>query len=209
MILKFGASRLFRKRRLAILRPNGILCSRWLCPLLGLALLAGRPAIAQENLASEYQLKAAFLFNFSKFIDWPADSFPNSKSPFTICILGPDPFGRVLDEELNGKELADRPIAVRRCQTQAEARACQIVFVSRQEANRLPEILQVLRGTNALVVGESEGFAAGGGTIEFFLQEDRVRFRINPDAAARAGLTISSKLLALAMIVRGEPNGKS
>jgi hypothetical protein len=168
------------------------------------------PAHSQSEQPGEYQLKAAFLFNFAKFIDWPPGTFATAASPFTICILGEDPFGHDLDESLRYKTIAYRSIAVRRCQTEAEARACQILFVSRSQSHRISNILQGLRGANVLVVGESEGFAAGGGAIEFVLQEDHVRFRINPEAAARAGLTVSSKLLALATIVHdGSNNAKS
>jgi YfiR/HmsC-like len=159
---------------------------------------------------AEYQVKAAFLFNFAKFIDWPPGAFATTTSPFTICILGADPFGTDLDDSLRGKTVAYRSIVIRRCQSEAETRGCQILFVSRSQSRRISEILQGLHGMNVLVVGESDGFAAEGGAIEFILQQDHVRFRINPEAATRAGLMISSKLLALATIVHdGANNGKS
>jgi YfiR/HmsC-like len=174
------------------------------------ALAMCSPLRPQGNQPTEYQLKAAFLFNFAKFVDWPAGSFASPQTPFSICVLGPDPFGRTLDDSLAGKTLSGRAIQVRRCQTDAETRSCQIVFASRSQSHRLPEILQSLKGTNVLLVGESDDFAASGGAIEFFLQEDHVRFRINPDAASRAGIMISSKLLSLADIVHdGQTNGKS
>lgn len=175
-----------------------------------LALTPAQAVFTQSGRPSEYQLKAAFLFNFTKFIDWPAAGFSSPQAPFSVCILGADSFGRVLDDALAGKTFAGRSIVVRRCPSPADARDCQILFVSRPEAHNLAEILQALRGANVLIVGESEGFAAGGGAVEFFLQDDRVRFRINPEAAAREGVTISSKLLALAVIVHeGSNNGKS
>jgi len=178
--------------------------------VMGLVAVMLCPSVrAQSEQPGEYQLKAAFLFNFAKFVDWPPGTFATADSPFTICILGQDPFGHELEDSLRGKTIATRPILVRRCQSDAEARACQILFVSRSQNRQMPDILQGLRGINVLVVGESEGFAAGGGTIEFVLEQDHIRFRINPDAAARAGLTISSKLLALATIVHdGSNNGK-
>jgi hypothetical protein len=175
-----------------------------------LAVMSCPSAWPQSNGPSEYQLKAAFLFNFAKFIDWPPGTFATAASPFTICILGQDPFGHDLDDLLRYKTIVYRSIVVRRCQSDSDARACQILFISRSESRRISEILQGLRGANVLVVGESQGFAAGGGAIEFVLQENHVLFRINPDAASRAGLTISSKLLALATIVHdGSNNGKS
>jgi hypothetical protein len=175
-----------------------------------LAVTLAPSAQPQNEQPSEYQLKAAFLFNFAKFVDWPTGTFATPASPFTICILGQDPFGHDLDDSLRGKTISSRPIVVHRCDSDAETRGCQILFVSRSQGRRMPEILQGLRGFKVLVVGESDGFAAGGGAIEFVLEQEHVRFRINPDAAARAGLTISSKLLALATIVRdGSNNGKS
>src|ERR1700722_2656009 len=95
----------------------------------------------QSKAPSEYQLKAAFLFNFAKFVDWPPGTFATAASPFTICILGRDPFGRDLDDSLRYKTIAYRSIVIRRCQSDSDARTCQILFVSRSESNRIPEIL--------------------------------------------------------------------
>lgn len=165
---------------------------------------AGR---AQTEAPGEYQLKAAFLFNFAKFIDWPATSFATPQSPFTICILGTDPFGHAMDDALQGKTVGDRPVTVKRSKDLADARRCQMVFVSSSEKRRVREILGSLRGTNALVVGESEGFAEAGAAVQFTIEDDRVRFLINTDAAARAGLKVSSKLLSLARVVHDSDKG--
>jgi hypothetical protein len=176
--------------------------------LAALLSLAGAPVNwAQAVPPGEYQLKAAFLFNFAKFIDWPPASFANPQSPFTICILGADPFGRAMDDALQGKMIGDRPVAVERVRDLAEARHCQMVFISSLEKRQLREILDGLRGTSALVVGETDGFAAAGGVIQFALEENRVRFLINTDAAGRAGLKVSSKLLSLARVVHDSPKG--
>jgi hypothetical protein len=156
---------------------------------------------AQANPPGEYQLKAAFLFNFAKFIDWPPTSFSNPQSPFVICILGPDPFGRAMDEVLRDKSIDNRPVAIERFKDIAPARQCQMLFVSQSESARLADIIQQVRGTGVLLVGESDGFAAAGGTIQFALEDNRVRFLINTDAAERAGLKVSSKLLSLAHVV--------
>ncbi len=165
---------------------------------------AGR---AQAEAPGEYQLKAAFLFNFAKFIDWPATSFAAPQSPFTICILGTDPFGRAMDDALQGKTVDERSVAVERSKDLADTRHCQIIFVSSSERRRVQEILGGLRGTSALVVGETEGFAAAGGAVQFTIEDDRVRFLINTDAAARAGLKVSSKLLSLARVVHDATRG--
>ncbi len=167
---------------------------------------AGAPLdLAQAEPPGEYQLKAAFLFNFAKFIDWPSTSFASRQSPFTFCVLGADPFGRAMDDALRGKTVGNRAVAIERSRDLVEARHCQMVFVSSSEKRRLQGILDGLRGTNALVVGESDGFAAAGGMIQFALEDNHVRFLINTDAADRAGLKVSSKLLSLARVVHDSP----
>lgn len=167
-----------------------------------------RLAWSQSSGTTGYDVKIAFLFNFAKFIDWPARSFASSQSPFTICVLGPDPFGNILDDTLQGKVIGDRPVAVRRLKDKAEARQCQMVFVSSSESANLAEILGSLRGANVLLVGETNGFAALGGTIEFTLEDNHVRFTVNTDAADRSGLKFSSKLLTLAKIVHDQDHPK-
>lgn len=174
--------------------------------LLVTALLMSSSARAQQA-TSEYELKAAFLFNFAKFVDWPASTFATPQSSFTICILGKDPFGQALDDALKGKSVGTHPVTILRVQEVANARRCQIVFVGAAESRSFSSILEGLHGSNALVVGESDGFAAGGGAIQFTVEESHVRFLINPDAGERAGLKFSSKLLALAKIVHGGAQG--
>jgi len=170
----------------------------------GVLLLAARmPAHAAQSNPSEYQLKAAFVYNFAKFIDWPPKAYSSPQSPFAICILGDDPFGSLIDDALQGKVVADHPVVIQRDKEAAAARRCQIVFVSASEKRRLTEVLDAFKGANALTVGDFDGFAARGGTIELSVQDSRIRFAINPAAADDAGLRISSKLLALATIVRG------
>jgi YfiR/HmsC-like len=157
--------------------------------------------VAQSKAASEYEVKAAFLYNFAKFIDWPPDSFASPQSPFAICILGVDPFGHVMDNALQGKMVGSHPVSIQRVKEFTDLRHCQIAFVSSSESPRLPEILQSLKGSSVLVVGESEGFATAGGAIQFAIEDERVRFLINPDAAESARIKVSSKLLALAKII--------
>lgn len=159
---------------------------------------------AQETTPGEYQLKAAFLFNFAKFIDWPATSFAAGQTQLYLCVLGEDPFGPAIDA-LQGKTLGTRSVTVQRVNTIAESRHCQIVFVSSSERRHFSEIFEALKANNVVTVGESKGFAEAGGIIEFRLEEDHVRFAINTHAADVAGLRISSKLLALATIVRDSP----
>ena len=166
------------------------------------------PVWGQLSGTTGYEVKTAFLFNFAKFIDWPASDFASPQSPFTICVLGQDPFGNMLDNTLNGKIIGDRPLAVRRLKDRAEARHCQIVFVSSSESVHLAEIFVSVQKANVLLVGEMNGFAASGGTIEFTIEENHVRFSINIDAVDRSGLKFSSKLLAVAKIVHDEGHPK-
>jgi hypothetical protein len=184
---------------------NAYLVPRW-CAKGAMALLFILTAIAaqaQSNLPSEYQLKAAFLFNFAKFIEWPQHAFPSPQSPFNICVFGKDPFGSSLDEALADKKIGDRSILIQRPKDKLELRHCQIAFVSSSETERVNDIVEGLQGVSVLLVGESEGFAESGGTIEFTLEQGHVRFSINPDAAEHANLRLSSKLLALAKIIHG------
>jgi hypothetical protein len=156
---------------------------------------------AQVRPPNEYELKAAFLFNFAKFVDWPPNAFASPDASFLVCVLGTDPFGGALDDALRGKVIAEHPARVSRIKRVADITGCQILFVAASESHLLPEVL---------VIGETNDFASSGGAIQFTLEDNRVRFFINPDAADRAGLKISSKLLALAKIVRDAPaTGKS
>lgn len=183
---------------------------RWNSALVLLCVLfAANPGVAQTNAPTEYQLKAAFLFNFAKFVEWPPDSFAAPQSDFTICILGADPFGQAIDKTLRGRAIDGHTVAIRRLRNTADLRRCQIAFISASEQGHVQNILKTIRGANVLVVGETPGFAASGGAIQFEMQDRRIRFVINPEAAEQAGLWVSSKLLSLATIVHAAPsNGK-
>jgi len=201
--------RLQRERRPDVPRLAWLSARRRLLACVALILiasLAGERARAQQP--SEYELKAAFLLNFAKFIDWPTESFSSPQAAFSICVLGKDPFGRSLDDLLPGRTIVGRPVMIVRLKDTLNARHCQIVFVSTSESHDLAEILEGLHGANALTVGESEHFAESGGAIQFTVEENHVRFLINPEAGERAGLKFSSKLLALAKIVHDAPAGR-
>jgi hypothetical protein len=160
---------------------------------------------AQSKVASEYEIKAAFLYNFAKFVEWPAGVFSDPKQPMGICVFGQDPFGHALEDALLGKTVGDHTVMLGHARQLADLAGCQIAFLSSSDGVRLKEILVRVRSQHVLIVGESEGFAAAGGAIQFVLDQNRVRFVINPDAAERAGLKINSKLLALATIVHDSP----
>jgi hypothetical protein len=168
---------------------------------LSLALACSAALIAQSKVATEYEIKAAFLYNFAKFVEWPPSAFTDPKQPLSVCVFGRDPFGHSLEEAMDGKSVGNRPVILGRARQLAGLAGCHVVFVSAMESPRLVEILGGMRGHNILLVGESEGFASAGGIIQFVFEQNRVRFAINPDAANRSGLKISSRLLALATIV--------
>jgi hypothetical protein len=158
-------------------------------------------ARAQVNSVSEYQLKAAFLFNFAKFVDWPPTAFASSRAPIHFCLLGKDPFGSSLDALIQGKRINDREMDVRRVKKLGDIRVCQVVFIGSSGDMPLSEVFDSLKGGLAVTVGDSADFARRGGEIQLFLEDGRIRFSVNVDAVQRAGLTISAKLLALATIV--------
>jgi hypothetical protein len=166
--------------------------------------------LARAQSASEYQVKAVFLYNFAKFVDWPPDPSTDGHSPIVLGIIGEDPFGDLLEKTVQGKTVNGRGLVVRRPRRESEARACQIIFVSSSEKKRLRPLLDSLKGASVLTVGESDGFAQLGGIINFTLEDNKVHFEVNVAAADRAGLKISSKLLSLAKIVRdSRPGGGS
>ena len=164
--------------------------------LLALALVCSAfSAGVQAQGASEYQVKAAFLYNFAKFVDWPGDAF--REGTFVIGVIGNDPFGGALDQAINGKTIGGRHLTVRRLKWGQDLRSCNILFISSSEHKRLPQIIQSVRGSSVLTVGEMGGFNQQGGMINFILVSNRVRFEINAPVAEQARIKISSKLLAL------------
>ena len=148
---------------------------------------------------SEYQTKAAFLFNFAKFVDWPAHKFSQPDSPLIIGIIGTDPFGGLLDEAVQDQTINDRNVVIRHIESMEELRKCHIIFISRSESERLGPILSDVRGDNVLTVGEADNFISRGGMINFVMVGSSVRFQINDAAARHAGLKISSKLSNIAL----------
>jgi YfiR/HmsC-like len=189
--------------------PHALRFSMQLCAIALLSLAGATSILSQGTPSVEYQLKAAFLFNFAKFVAWPPDAFPGGNAPITLCVFRHDPFGSALDEVIREKAINNRELLARRIHDLPELRTCQLVFVSEREEKQLPEILDILKGASALVVGESTDFAERGGAVQFFLESNKLRFAINVDAIQRARLQASSKLLALARIVHdnGHPKG--
>jgi hypothetical protein len=168
------------------------------CIALMTLVMAGSRAFAQN--ATEYDVKAAFLMNFTKFIDWPRTAFDGTTSPLTICILGKDPFGRQLDRLVTGESVNGRRLVINRLQQGSSTKACQVLFISRSE-DEVRSTLATL-GPGILTVSDRDDFIAEGGMIAFVLDEQHVRFDINQRTALRASLTINARLLSVARWVQ-------
>ena len=159
---------------------------------------------AGQTSTVEYQIKAAFLYNFAKFVDWPPQAFAGTGDPFAFCVAG-DAFAGALEKVLNAETLNGRRLVVRRIAPADKLQACQIIYVASSESGRYPQIT-TLGNSPVLTVGETEDFIDSGGMIRFVETGHRIQFQINTEAAERASLKLSSKLLRLAEIVR--PKGK-
>ncbi len=160
-------------------------------------------AMGQSPSATEYQVKAAFLYNFAKFVEWPPGSFPNASAPLQICVWGRDPFGQELQDVTHEKIVNGHPLEVNHVVDLPQARSCHVLFIPFSEKAQMKMILEGLRGASVLTVGDTRDFAARGGMINFVLDDDRVKFEVNRRAAEEAGLKISSKLLGVARLVIG------
>lgn len=165
-------------------------------------ILAPALALAQSL---EYPVKATYLYKFAPFVEWPSSAFDGPSAPLVICVAGPDPFGAVLDQAVSGQRLGARPVIVRRAPKADRAAGCHILYISGPAA---AEALSATRGAPVLTVTDSErGPGASRGVIDFVIRDNKVRFQIDDQAAQHNGLSISSKLLSLAVAVK--PRGES
>ena len=170
-------------------------------------LLAAAMLLHAQPSATEYQIKAAYLLNFAKFVTWPS-SAAAPRNEFKVCIAGDDPFGPVLDATLRGESIEGRRVVAQRVANEQIAGECDVLFLSRSAEGQARRILAGLKGSSVLTVSDMPGFIERGGMIQFVTQADRVRFRVNLDAAEDAGLTLSSELLKVASEVRTRRAGK-
>jgi len=171
---------------------------------------AGTMAKAQSQPLSEYEIKAGFLFNFTKFVEWPPEAFADPSVPIVLGIVGDSPVTELLTETAAGKTVNGRAVVVRRFKEGQDLRSCHILFVGSSEEKHVPQILERVKGSRVLTVSETSGFAQSGGMINFFVEGNRVRLEINLNAAARVRLKISARVIAVARLVAGEsPGGKS
>ncbi len=157
---------------------------------------------AQQSKPSEYQVKAAYLYNFGRFVKWPPGLAAGKGDSFPVCVLGRDPFGSILDSTLAGEALEGKPVVIRRVTRPQDATDCRILFVSSTEEHHLKEILAAIDQAGVLTVSDIPGFSRRGGMIQFVVEGDRVRFEINLASTESARLVLSSELLKVAAAVR-------
>jgi hypothetical protein len=157
---------------------------------------------SQQARPAEYAVKATYLYNFAKFVQWPSQVAAVKDDPFAICVLGQDPFGSALDATLAGETIAGKAVVAKRISKPQDGMDCRIVFISSSEQSRLRETLVTLDKTGVLTVSDMPDFSRRGGMIQFVLDGSRVRFEINLATASGAGLTLSSELLKVASVVR-------
>jgi YfiR/HmsC-like len=173
--------------------------------LVVLAMVGSVGGMGQDQPPGEYEVKAAFLYNFAKFVEWPPGSFDGPAAPLRMCVLGSDPAFLALQQVVEGKKLNGRELHVDRLSDSEPAKNCRLLFVGVSKATEITKILRDGVGPGVLTVGEMEGFAQAGGIINLVLRQNHIAFEINVSAANRAGLRISSKLLSLATIVSADP----
>lgn len=158
--------------------------------------------ISAQISTHEYKVKAAFLFNFTQFVEWPSQSFSTDNSPFVIGVLGTDPFGNSLEELVSGETIKNHPIVIQHFNSLEEIGNCHILFVNLQDKNKLQSIPEKLKGKNILTVSDANGFSKLGGMIRLYTKNDKINIQVNLEATKAENLIVSSKLLKLAEIVK-------
>lgn len=170
----------------------------WLCAI-GLSLMTTSVRAQNSGEIREFQKKAEFISSFARFVEWPARKFPQADSPFVIGVFGTDNITALLQEMIQDRQIKGRPTVIKRLMNKEELHACHVLFVSRSERDRLGPILGEVRRENVLTVGECDNFLGKGGVINFVTVGGQVRFQISTEAAVREKLSVSSKLLQLAV----------
>lgn len=175
-----------------------------------LAISAAGPVRAQDDGPAVYDerlVKAAFIYNFAKFTDWPQDAFESADSPLRICVLGANTLGSAMST-IVGKTVRARPVVASQVPTAGAARGCHVVFVGKSRRADLPAIIETLAERPTLLVSDMKNFARLGGTINLYKRKSRLRFQVNIGAASKAGLRLSSKMLKLGEIVTTQAAGR-
>ena len=155
---------------------------------------------AQTPVSNEYQIKAAFLFNFTQFVEWPNTSFATSNEPLVIGILGKNPFGSYLNEIITGEVVNGHPLVIRYYPTASELQYCHILYINKSEIDNLKQITEKLKGQSTLTISDANNFLNSGGMVELFTRDKKIKIKINLEDAKEKKLTISTKLLRLAEI---------
>lgn len=170
---------------------------------LKLLLITSATFLLSAQVTREYQIKAAFIFNFTQFVEWPAHSFSASQAPAVIGILGQDPFGSYLEEIIAGESLKQHPLVIQHYNDIDEIKDCHVLFINISDKAKLESALAKLKGKNILTISETNGFTKLGGMIRLYTRDNKINMQVNIDAVKAENLTISSKLLKLAEIVKG------
>lgn len=157
---------------------------------------------AEEGRFGEYEVKAAFIYNIAKFVEWPERAAPDAKNAFGLCIIGADPFGKSI-QQIEGKIVKGKRLEIRRVSSVRELGECSVLFVSRSEKEHLAGITEAAAGLSVLTIGDTEGYAPGGVMVNFCLEQRKVRFEIDLDRTKRSRLLVSAQLLKLARAVYG------
>lgn len=182
--------------------PETLPIRAWLATVAGVIILSfpGQKLSSAQSL-SEYQVKAAYVYNFAKFVAWPTQAFSRPTAPIVFCVLSDPAFESELNRMVKEKTISGRRAEVVSVRNAQESRSCHVLFINAAQARQVRRVLNLLQGTSILTVSETPGFIEAGGIVNFVLQDDRVRFQINHKAAMQAGLQISSRLLSLANLV--------
>ena len=181
----------------------------WVClvPVLIAAVAGAVPLRAQKSKPTDYDVKAAYLYNFGKFVEWPEKTAGEDGDSFAICVLGRDPFGPALDTTLMGQSIGGKKAIARRIAKVEDAAGCRILFISASEEDRLTNVMAALGHMVVLTVSDIPQFSQRGGMIQFVSAENRVRFEVNLSNTASVNLTLSSELLKVATAVRKNESG--
>jgi uncharacterized protein DUF4154 len=182
---------------------------RLIIAMLMMLLAQAHHAWAQDSeQSSEYLIKAGYIYNFAKLVEWPASAFAQPDSPIVIGIVGTDPFGPIIDKVLEGKKVNGHSFVIKRLKPTADVKECHILFVGTSLGPHVADTIRLTRGTPILTISEIPGFADRGGIINLTLEQNKVRFEVNVDAAKQADLNISSRLLVLAKVIQQPGDGR-
>jgi hypothetical protein len=170
--------------------------------LVALVLLQDSQYVLAQAPSREYQLKAVFLFNFTQFVDWPANAFENTQSPLVIGVIGDNPFGAYLAQTVSGEKINGHPLTVQYYKNEEEIKSCHILFVNVSETKKQEQVLETVKGKNILTVSDHPDFLKQDGMIRFVTNNNKIKLQINMDACKESKMVLSSKLLRLAEIIK-------